>query len=235
MGPKILVVDDELEIRTLLARALSEMGGFSVDVAETAEGALQKIETTPYDLVLADVQLPSMDGLQLISEILKSKPQTLIVLLTGHATVNSAVEALKRGASDYLTKPVDLDQMLLCLQRVLEEKRRFVSIGNHPVQCSFGWKRIREMKDKQTEFWAGDGLTRLRIVDISERDQTIFMISQDGKKTWPLMYYKLEEVHTKIHRGEIPLHAYEIDRYIPTWGNYVSGLLEFLGCNKVSA
>jgi len=234
MGPKILVVDDEMEVRTLLARALGEMGGFSVEVAETAEEALQKIENTLYDLVLVDFKLPSMDGLQLISEILKSKPQTLTVLLTGHATIDSAVEAMKRGASDYLTKPVDLDQMLLCLRRVLEEKKRFVSIRNHPVQCPFSWEKIKEMKDKQTEFWAGDGLTRLRIVDISERDRNIFMISQDGKISWPLRYHKLEDIHNRIHRREMALLAYEIDRYIPTWGNYVSGLLEFLGCDKVS-
>ena len=232
MGPKILVVDDEMEVRTLLARALDEMGGFSVEVAETAEEALQKIENTLYDLVLVDFKLPSMDGLQLISEILKSKPQTLTVLLTGHATIDSAVEAMKRGASDYLTKPVDLDQLLLCLRRVLEEKKRFVSIRDHPVQCSFSWEKIKEMKDKQTEFWAGDGLTRLRIVDISERDASIFMITQDGKITWPLRLQKLEEIHKKIHQREIALLAYEIDKYIPTWGNYVSGLLKYLGCDK---
>ena len=59
MGSKILVVDDEMEVRTLLARALGEMGGFSVEVAETAEEALQKIENTLYDLVLVDFKLPS--------------------------------------------------------------------------------------------------------------------------------------------------------------------------------
>ena len=234
MGAKILVVDDEKEIRTLLARALGEMGGFSVEVAETGEEALQKIENALFDLVLVDLKLPSMDGLQLITEILKSKPQILTVLLTGHATIDSAVEAMKRGASDCLTKPVDLDQVLLCLRRVMEEKKRFLSIRSHPLTCAFSWERIKEMKDNQTEFWARDGLTRLRIVDISERDRSIFMISQDGKKTWPLKYQKLEDIHDRVHRREIPLLAYEIDRHIPTWGNYVTGLLEFFGCDKVS-
>jgi ActR/RegA family two-component response regulator len=234
MGTKILVVDDEMQVRTFLSRALDEMGGFSVEVAETAEEALQKIEGTMFDLVLVDFKLPVMDGLQLITEILKSKPQILAVLLTGHASIDSAVEAMKRGASDYLTKPVDLSELILCLSRVMEEKKRFVSIRNYPLQCSFSWEKIKEMKEHQTEFWAGDGLTRLRIIDIIEREGKIYMITQDGKKTWPLRYQKLEEIHNRIHRREIVLLAYEIDRHIPTWGNYVSGLLEFLGCDKVS-
>ena len=233
MRKKILVVDDDKQVRGYLSRALSEAGGFSVEVAETAEEALQKIQNVMFDLVLVDFKLPDMDGLQLITEIVNSKPEILTVLITGHSSIDSAVEAMKRGASDYLTKPFDLDEMLIRLRRVLEEKKRFVSIKNYPHGCSFSWEKIEEMKDNQTEFWAGDGLTRLRIVDVSERERTIYMITREGKKTWPLNFQKLGEVHNRIHRREIALLAYEIDKYIPTWGNYVSGLLKYLGCEKV--
>jgi hypothetical protein len=70
-------------------------------------------------------------------------------------------------------------------------------------------------------------------VDVNEKDGTIYMVTREGKKTWPLDFQKLEEVHTKIHNREIAFMAYEIDRCIPTWGNYVSGLLKYLGCEKV--
>ncbi len=234
MRTRILVVDDEEQIRTFLSRALDEIEGFSVEVAETAEEALEKIQNGLFDLALVDLKLPGMDGLQLITEIVKSKPEILTILLTGYADIDSTVEAMKRGASDYLTKPVDLDKMIFRLRRVLEERKRFLSINNYALRCSFSWKSIKEMRENQTEFWAGDGLTRLRIVDISERDGNIFMVTQDGKKTWPLRYEKLEEVHAKVHQREIALLAYEIDRLIPTWGNYVSGLLKYLGCDKLS-
>jgi DNA-binding response OmpR family regulator len=233
MGAKILVVDDEKEVRTFLSRALGEIEGFSVEVAETAEEALQKIESVTFDLVLVDFKLPNMDGLQLITEIVNSKSEILTVLMTGQADIDSAVEAMKRGASDYLTKPFNLDEMLLRLRRVLQEKKRFVSIKTYPKRCSFSWEKIGEMKENQIEFWAGDGLTRLRIVEVIERERSIYMITREGKKTWPLKFQKLEEVHNKIHRREIGLLAYEIDKYIPTWGNYVSGLLKYLGCEKV--
>ncbi|MGZ3524626.1 MAG: response regulator, partial [Thermodesulfobacteriota bacterium] len=117
-----------------MSKALVEAGGFSVEVAETAEEALQKIQNDVFDLALVDFKLPGMDGLQLITEIVKSKPKILTILLTGHADIDSAVEAMKRGASDYLTKPVDLDEMFARLRKVLEVRKRFSSIDD-PQQC----------------------------------------------------------------------------------------------------
>ena len=233
MREKILVVDDDKQVTGYLSKTLSEVAEFSVEVAETAEKALQKIQSVMFDLVLVDLKLPDMDGIQLITEIVNSKPEILTVLITGHATIDSAVEAMRRGASDYITKPFDLDDMVTRLHRVLSEKKRFSSIKNYSEGCSFSWEKIMEMKDSQIEFWAGDGLTRLRIVDINEREGTIYIITREGKKTWPLGFQKLEKVHNMVHRGAIALLAYEIDRHIPTWGNYVSGLLKYLGCKAL--
>jgi hypothetical protein len=89
------------------------------------------------------------------------------------------------------------------------------------------------MKETNVEFFAGDGFKRLRIIDFNEKERSIHMIDQLGKITWPLKYQKLEEVHNKIHSGEIDLLSYEIDKLVPTWGNYITGLLKYLGCDKV--
>jgi hypothetical protein len=101
--------------------------------------------------------------------------------------------------------------------------------------CPFGWEKLKEMKDNQVEFWAGDGFNRLRIVEADERERRIHMVNQAGKITWPLNYKKLEEIHDKIHQGEILLMPYEIDKLIPTWGNYVTGLLKYFGCDKADS
>ncbi len=233
MEAKILVVDDDKQVREYLSNMLASVGGFVVEASETAASALEKIQSATFDLVLVDMKLPDMDGLQLITEIVGSKPEILTVLITGHGSIDSAVEAMKRGASDYITKPFDLNDTLERLRKVLLEKKRFTNIRNHPHGCSFGWEKIKQMKDDQIEFWAGDGLTRLRIVDVNERDGTIYMITREGKKTWPLDFEKLEKLHNRIHRREISLLAYEIDKAIPMWGNYVAGLLKYLGCEKV--
>jgi hypothetical protein len=97
-------------------------------------------------------------------------------------------------------------------------------------KCSFSWEKLKEMKDKETKFWAADGLNLLQIVDIDEKRRTFYVINQSGKITWPLKYQKLEEVHNKFHNGEIALLAYEIDKLVPTWGNYIAGLLKYIGC-----
>jgi len=100
--------------------------------------------------------------------------------------------------------------------------------------CSFSWEKLKEMKNNNNnEFWAADGLNLLRIVDIDEKEKSFYVINQLGKITWPFKYQKLEEVHNRIHNGEITLLAHEIDKLIPTWGNYIAGLLKYLGCDKV--
>lgn len=100
-------------------------------------------------------------------------------------------------------------------------------------KCSFSWEKLKEMKAQKVEFWAADGLNLLRIVEIDEKKRSFYIINQSGKITWPLNYQKLEEVHNKIHNGEITLLSYEIDKLIPTWGNYITGLLKYLGCDKI--
>jgi hypothetical protein len=100
-------------------------------------------------------------------------------------------------------------------------------------KCSFSWEKIKEMKDNEIKFWAADGLNLLRIVEIDEKRKSFYLINQSGKISWPLKYKKLEEVHNKIHNGGITLLTYEIDKLVPTWGNYIAGLLKHLGCDKV--
>jgi len=151
MENRILVVDDEKEIRDFLFKALSRIAGFRVELAENGEEALKKIEKEIFDLVLTDLKMPDMDGLQLVAEIAKSKPEILTVLMTGHGSIDSALEAMKRGASDYLTKPLNLEEMFVRLQKVLEEKQRFVKLKDFAAQlekANQDLKRIDEMKSE---------------------------------------------------------------------------------------
>jgi hypothetical protein len=98
--------------------------------------------------------------------------------------------------------------------------------------CSFSWETLVDMKNNGTQFFAGDGFKRLRILDIDRKTKNIHMICELGRKTWPLHFDKLNEMHDKIHTGEIKLIPYEIDRLMPTWGNFITGLFKHLGCSK---
>jgi hypothetical protein len=101
-----------------------------------------------------------------------------------------------------------------------------------PVDCSFSWEKLVEMKNSKIQFLAGDGYKRLQIVEADEKTKSIHMICELGKITWPLRFDKLEEVHHKVHAGAVALIPYEMDRLIPTWGNFITGLLRYLGCDR---
>ena len=124
------------------------------------------------------------------------------------------------------------------MKKTKEEKEEFLEKNKIEKQevcwpkCSFSWEKLVEMKDKNIEFFAGDGYKRLRIVDINEKTKSIHMICELGKISWPLKFKKLEEIHKKIHGGEVALIPYKIDKLIPTWGNFVTGLFKYFGCGK---
>ena len=99
-------------------------------------------------------------------------------------------------------------------------------------KCSFSWEKLVDMKDKNVEFFAGDGYKRLRIIDINKKTKSIHLICELGKITWPLNYSKLEEIHKKILEGDVALIPYKLDKLIPTWGNFVTGLFKYFGCGK---
>jgi hypothetical protein len=101
-----------------------------------------------------------------------------------------------------------------------------------PVDCSFSWEKLVEMKNSKIQFLAGDGYKRLQIVEADEKTKSIHMICELGKITWPLRFDKLEEIHHKVHAGAVALIPYEMDRLIPTWGNFITGLLRYLGCDR---
>ncbi len=104
--------------------------------------------------------------------------------------------------------------------------------AGNPGDCPFSWEKLVEMKNNKVQFLAGDGYKRLQIVEADEKSRSIHMICELGKITWPLRYDKLEEIHQKVHAGEVSLIPYEIDRLIPTWGNFITGLLRYLGCQR---
>jgi DNA-binding NtrC family response regulator len=114
----LLVVDDEPIIRDSLAEFLTQEG-FAVIACASAEEALAKARATPFAVALCDVQLPGMDGLQLLDKLLKVSPETFVLLITAYGTVESAVAAFQRGAHDYLIKPILFDEVLAKVRRLL--------------------------------------------------------------------------------------------------------------------
>lgn len=118
---KILVVDDEAPIREVLQKGLSQMAGFLVDTAKNGQEAIEKIEKETFDIVLTDLMMPEMNGMELLRLIKGTRPELPVIMMTAYGSIDNAVEAMKIGANDYITKPVDFNDLFMRISKVQQE------------------------------------------------------------------------------------------------------------------
>jgi DNA-binding NtrC family response regulator len=119
---QILVVDDEASQREIL-RTILASEGYRVEVAESVAEAIQKSEQKRFDLVLTDLRMPGVDGLSLVGRLTREDPPTLVILMTAYGSIDTAEQALRQGAFDYLTKPLEREELLLIVARAFERIR----------------------------------------------------------------------------------------------------------------
>lgn len=116
---KILVIDDEKSIRNVLKDVL-EYEKYQVDTAENGKKGLEKIKNEPPDLVLCDIKMPEMDGVEVLEKALEENPELTFIMITGHGDVDTAVASFKKGAYDFIEKPLDLKRLQITLKNALE-------------------------------------------------------------------------------------------------------------------
>ncbi|MFZ5447183.1 MAG: response regulator [Thermodesulfobacteriota bacterium] len=119
--PRILLVDDEERFRTNLHKML-EAQGLTVTVADSGAAALEELRSQPFDVVILDIRMPGMDGLATLSEIKKIDPGLEVIILSGHASMDAALEISRLGGYDYLMKPCPLEELLLKIDAAYEKK-----------------------------------------------------------------------------------------------------------------
>jgi DNA-binding NtrC family response regulator len=134
MSEKILLVDDEKDFLDVMSERI-EARGMEVTTAESAVNALKQVESGGFDAIILDLMMPGMDGLETLKAIKKKNPDLQVILLTGHATIEKGIEAMKMGAMDFLEKPADLDKLteiikkaqarkMIITERKMEEKMK---------------------------------------------------------------------------------------------------------------
>jgi len=119
---KILIIDDEEEIRRSLSFVLEDEG-HETRSASNGIDAISAISEREFDIVITDLMLPGMDGMQILSRIKQEHPEIIVVMITGHESVENAVEAMKAGSDDYIPKPIDADELLMKLSKAVEVRR----------------------------------------------------------------------------------------------------------------
>jgi two-component system, NtrC family, nitrogen regulation response regulator NtrX len=144
--PKILVIDDERAIRNTLKEIL-EYEKYQVELAENAKQALELIKSSDFDLILCDIKMPEMDGLELLPHLIETHPDTPVVMISGHGNIDTAVEAIKKGAYDFIEKPLDLNRLLITIRNAMDKSKlvnetkklrkkvdqKYTIIGNSPA------------------------------------------------------------------------------------------------------
>ncbi|MCP4671537.1 MAG: response regulator [Desulfobacula sp.] len=125
MSEKVLLVDDEKDFLEIMAQRM-EARGFEITTAQSADQALSIIEKKPFDAIIMDFQMPGMDGMEALKAIKAKSPELQIILLTGYATVEKTVEAIKAGASDFLEKPADIEVLSDKIKKATADKNLHV-------------------------------------------------------------------------------------------------------------
>ena len=156
--PKILIIEDEAAIRRVLTKILSEESDtYKVEEAEDGLSGVEKIKNEDYDLVLCDIKMPKMDGVEVLEAIKKIKPEIPVVMISGHGDLETAVNTMRLGAFDYISKPPDLNRLLNTVRNALDRKqlvvenkilKKKVSKNYEMIGVSEPINQIKEMIEK---------------------------------------------------------------------------------------
>ncbi len=170
----ILVVDDEKSMRITLSELLREEG-YSVDIAESGERALRMLQEGPYDLVVTDLKMEEIDGIDLLKAAKSLSSDIEVILVTAHGTIGTAVEAMKHGATDFLSKPFDPDELLVRVERALERSR----LVHEAEQLR---REARERAGGDSLLGSSGGLKKvLDLIDrVASTDSTVLIEGESG-------------------------------------------------------
>ena len=223
----ILVVDDEAIARQNLVHILSAEG-YDVTAVETGDKALQELKKSEYELVLTDLMLPGIDGIQVLERTKEMRPTTQVIVITGHATVATAVTAMQKGAHSYVAKPFNLDELRMQVRKALEQralsvevlrlrqvlakgKQDFPLVGQSDTLVGLK-KNVKQLADMscnvliQGETGTGKELIAQGIHILSDRSDERFMAINCGTFTAELMDKELfgheREAFTGAQRGQ---------------------------------
>src|SRR3954447_8821837 len=172
--PRILIVDDQRNMRTTTALLLRQHG-YDVADADSGEAALSRRLAEPFDVVITDLKMAALDGVAVLRGALEIAPHTQVIVMTGYGTVESAVEAMQKGAYDYVSKPFKDGELLMRLQRALERRRLIVDASLFSDEFRERYK-LDNLVGRSTPM--RELLTRL--VRVAPTDVTVLITGESG-------------------------------------------------------
>lgn len=228
---KILVIDDERAIRNTLKEIL-EFEGYTVETAENGRVGLDMALATKYDLIYTDIKMPEMDGMEVLQAYRKivqeqGTEEAPVVMISGHGTVETAVDALKSGAYDFIVKPLDLNRLLVTTQRALEHKslvqetkvlRKKIGARNKMVGESAAIERVREIVEKVA---ATEARVMITGANGTGKEVVAHMIHENSNRSKKPM--------VEVNCAAIPSELIESELFGHTKGSFTSAIKDRAG------
>lgn len=228
---KILVIDDERAIRNTLKEIL-EFEGYTVEVAENGRVGLDLALATKYDLIYTDIKMPELDGMEVLQAYRKTvqeqgAEEAPVVMISGHGTVETAVEALKSGAYDFIVKPLDLNRLLVTTQRALEHKslvqetkvlRKKIGARNKMVGESAAIEKVREIVEKVA---ATEARVMITGANGTGKEVVAHMIHENSSRSKKPM--------VEVNCAAIPSELIESELFGHTKGSFTSAIKDRAG------
>jgi len=191
---KILIIEDEAAIRRVLVKILSEESDtYHVEEAEDGLAGIKKIKKEDYDLVLCDIKMPKMDGVEVLEAIKKIKPEIPIVMISGHGDIDTAVNTMRLGAFDYISKPPDLNRLLNTVRNALDRKELVVENKLLKKKVSKNYEMIGE----------SDAISHIKemIEKVAETDARVLVTGPNGTGKELVAHW----LHEKSQRSKGPM------------------------------
>lgn len=192
--PKILIIEDEAAIRRVLTKILSEESDtYTVEEAEDGVSGFEKIKNTDYDLVLCDIKMPKMDGVELLEAVKKIKPEIPMVMISGHGDMETAIQTMRLGAFDYISKPPDLNRLLNTVRNALDKKQLVVENKILKKKVSKNYEMIGE----------SDAINHIKeiIEKVAKTDARVLVTGPNGTGKELVAHW----LHEKSERANAPL------------------------------
>jgi len=191
---KILIIEDEAAIRRVLSKILSEESDtYIVEDAEDGVAGLEKIKNNDYDLVLCDIKMPRMDGVEVLEAVKKIKPEIPMVMISGHGDMETAIQTMRLGAFDYISKPPDLNRLLNTVRNALDRKQLVVENKILKKKVSKNYTMIGESEPIN--------LIKLMIEKVAQTEARVLITGPNGTGKELVAH----QLHEKSNRADFPL------------------------------
>ena len=192
--PKILIIEDEQSIRRVLKKIISEENkSYEVDEAEDGLEGLDLIQNTDYDLILCDIKMPKVDGVEVLEKVRRIKPEIPVVMISGHGDLDMAVQTMRMGAFDYISKPPDLNRLLNTVRNALDRKELVVENKNLKKKISQKYEMIGKSK-------AIEHIQNL-IEKVAITDARVLIVGSNGTGKELVAHW----IHEKSERAKYPM------------------------------